>query len=213
MQEDFQSIFDGLLLSDGGIRLQPRKINCVYYQSSSHRGFLLHVMEILKQNGFTFGDWCPSRYVVKKMNNAVIYGMNSRVNSYSTSERKRWYPEGKKIVPRDLILTPLAVKYWYYGDGSLSYAHGETLEIHLATHGFTDDDAKFLQERLQKDCGFSSRLHREKGKPVIVIRRTNMRDFLEYIGSWNFDCYRYKWIIQNRQLYNEYKLPKCLCKI
>jgi hypothetical protein len=70
----------------------------------------------------------------------------------------QWYPEGKKIVPKDLILTPLIIAVWLADDGCVASRkreinHSPTLEVTFATHGFIYDDVVFLWEQLKQKYG------------------------------------------------------------
>lgn len=62
--------------------------------------------------------------------------------------RKRWYPEGKKVVPKDLILFPYTIRNWHLGDGSYSGA-----QLKFATDGFDDVSILYLKKKLE-ELGF-----------------------------------------------------------
>src|SRR5208283_1932567 len=48
----------------------------------------------------------------------------TRVSEVFTAYKDKWYPNGEKIVPRDLKLTPLICAIWFCDDGSI-YHYGK----------------------------------------------------------------------------------------
>lgn len=61
----------------------------------------------------------------------------------------RWYPNGRKIVDRNLELTPLAIAVWLCDDGNVRQAPANrarrgVLQTKFATVGFVDEDVWFL---------------------------------------------------------------------
>jgi hypothetical protein len=63
----------------------------------------------------------------------------------------KWYPNGKKLVPKDLILTPLILTEWFCDDGCVSIRkNNSSLKLELSAMGFCDDDLDFLKDLLEK---------------------------------------------------------------
>lgn len=108
--------------------------------------------------------------------------------------RKKWYPRGKKIVPRDLKLTPITCRQWYIGDGCLSSSKNFRPYIYLCTQGFTISDVEYLIKKLIK-LGF--KVTRQLYKNIIHISVHSVKDFLNYIGPCPVKRYQYKWNIRN----------------
>jgi hypothetical protein len=76
----------------------------------------------------------------------------SRCASALLPYRLKWYPEDKKIVPRDLKLTPLILMEWFCDDGFVvirKKGNSVTLSLVLCTMGFTYDDVEFLKNLLE----------------------------------------------------------------
>lgn len=72
--------------------------------------------------------------------------------------RARWYPDGKKRVPRDLCLTPQVLAVWLMDDGGISFSkqvRGGTVapKIDLFTCGFPAKDVEFLRRLLFQQHG------------------------------------------------------------
>ncbi|MBU8921757.1 MAG: hypothetical protein KOO63_08055 [Bacteroidales bacterium] len=58
--------------------------------------------------------------------------------------RNEWYPNGKKVIPEFLDLTPMVLATWYMDDGSL--VNKQTVRI--ATHSFKQDNLVLILEQL-----------------------------------------------------------------
>src|SRR6185369_10572698 len=65
-------------------------------------------------------------------------------------EHARWYPNGRKIVPRDLHLSPVTLNHWFCGDGRGGDAKGT---LGFCTDGFSPEDVGFLVDHLRLDLG------------------------------------------------------------
>lgn len=63
-----------------------------------------------------------------------------------------WYPSGKKLVPKNLVLTPLVIAVWFCDDGNMRFNNkNETsLAIKFATDGFLKEDVEFLANLLHE---------------------------------------------------------------
>src|SRR5947207_2878946 len=82
------------------------------------------------------------------------YAIRSSSSQFLKEQRLRWYPEWKKIVPRDVLLDPVSILHWYLGDGSLCVHRGYVKGAKFCALAFTDDERIFLGDGLRK-LGFS----------------------------------------------------------
>src|SRR5206468_3127331 len=63
----------------------------------------------------------------------------------------KWYPNGKKIVPLELKLTPTTVLHWFMGDGTTSFIKNTNrVELTLCTNGFNKIEVIFLKKLLSE---------------------------------------------------------------
>jgi len=104
--------------------------------------------------------------------------------------RRQWYPNGEKIIPKDLNLTPLTCRQWYIGDGSLNHSNSGKSRIILCTCGFPIKYVEWLVKQLIK-LGFIAT--RQPSANVIAISTYSTKQFLDYIGKCPVQCYQYKW--------------------
>lgn len=95
--------------------------------------------------------------------------------------RTKWYPEGIKIVPEDLELTPLICAIWFCDDGS-AVREGDSLQLSLYTDGFQKKEVEFLSELLQNKFGdgFVVQLKSDE-KFYIRMRKEAGFNFIDYI--------------------------------
>ena len=150
LSEEQQSLVLGCLLGDGYMRC---KIN-------AH----LQVTHSIHQKSYV--DW-KYRYLLKYVltlpkayngnGKRIGYRFFTRSLPVFTEFYRRFYIDRKKQVPRDLVMTPLALAVWYMDDGSKSRR-----SCYLNTQQFNLEDQEYLQFVLQRDCGLQSHLDRDK---------------------------------------------------
>jgi hypothetical protein len=182
-----KQILDGILLSDGGIYKVKQSIT---------KAFIDNIKTNISFN------YCPiyvrPAYITKKYRANESYILTSHCDTSLINDHKRWYPTHKKIIPKDLILTPLSVKYWFYGDGSTVQDNRKTnlVCLQLATNGFTWEDVEFLIERFKIDCDLTG-FHISRataGTPRIITYKTSLiNKFFDYIEECTIDDFKYKW--------------------
>lgn len=91
-------------------------------------------------------------------------------SSYAAGLRGRWYVEGHKVIPRDIVLSPRLLATWYLDDGSLTNGQMAT----LSTHCFTEADVDFLLDKLEElglrpvKLASGKKLKRSKGAGIQV---------------------------------------------
>ena len=184
------SWISGELLGDGCIQSNSNYSACFAY-TSKYLEYIKYVSNILKSSGIEqagkIGNLCFGIY--------HGYEYTSRNYAELLPIRKKWYPQGKKIVPRDIKLTPLVCRQWYIGDGCLTHSKTSSC-ILLSTCGFPIPDVEFLKEGLLK-LGFKST--RQPSGNTIRISVYSTKDFLNYIGPCPVQCYQYKWNYYNKK--------------
>lgn len=174
----------GELLGDGCL-YKISSYSARFQYASKYKEYIQYVSNILK----SFGIKQSGKILKIKKCNSYYY----QYKSYSYVELLpiyyNWYPNGKKIIPRDLILTPLICRQWYIGDGTLKYLIRERPSIRLCTNGFMIDDVSWLVRQLN-NLGFKST--RQPADNIIHISVHSTKDFLNYMGECPVKCYQYK---------------------
>jgi hypothetical protein len=185
-------VLEGCLLGDGCLFIGKKCKNAGFsYRSSSKN----HVEFVHKH----FVDYCSDNY--KKIKRAEIYDkrtnktyvsyyFKTRNNESLTKFYYKWYINGIKIVPSDLVLTNESILFWYLGDGSINQGY---IKIH--TDSFTIKEVDFLCEKLKKYN--AKKLKKEKNNYVVYIPRFNVKDFFNSIGDCPVKDYEHRWEMKN----------------
>ena len=178
---------DGELLGDG--HLEKRSTFSARFMSTTkYLEYVHYVRDTLK----AFGIEQSGRIIERHPKNFgdVVYTYCSRNYIELLPFRMNWYPEGKKVIPRGVKLSPLTCRQWYIGDGSLCYKGRKNPCITLCTDAFPVYDVEWLVKQLQ-ELGFS--VTRQLARNRIYIAVCSTKDFLDYIGECPVRCYEYKW--------------------
>jgi len=186
LSEEAREWLDGEIIGDGCL-WSCSKYSARFAYGSKYKEYIQYVSDILKSFGIKQGGKIIEHYY-KEMD-CYTYHYQSLSYEELRSIRKRWYPENKKIIPRDLELTPLVCRQWYIGDGCLHHQEKGRPHITLSTEGFPISDVEWLVEQLNK-LGFKSA--RQPSKNTTRISTYSTKQFLDYIGKSPVDCYNYK---------------------
>jgi len=178
---------NGELLGDGCLQSRsPWSARFTY--SSKHKEYIEYIRDTLKYFGIKQAGKIYKIY--HKERNYYDYRYESRCYIELLSIRKQWYPKGKKIVPKDIKLTPITCRQWYIGDGYLIYQKKHKTRIRLATCGFLISNVNYLIRKL-KELDF--KIARQPHSNIIGISSYSTKNFLDYIGRCPVKCYQYKW--------------------
>jgi hypothetical protein len=204
MTGDLRAILDGLLLGDG----HYTKANSAglanslsVSQCESRVSWLEWIMERLLENGiessitesFMKESTLKSGWVVKPGRNFLL-----RTITYRTlkAERGRWYPYGKKIVPKDVdIGNPVVLAQWYMGDGCVNV---RKKNVQIATNCFGEDEVAWLSDQLMSRVGVRSSISHSESKayskkyPVLHMNGVNAERFLRIVRPHILPCFEYK---------------------
>jgi hypothetical protein len=197
-----REVLYGALLGDGSLITHKNATNAYFSYLSKSKQHVEYVTSFLSpyitQAGIYTGN-----YYDKRTNQTYYHSVaKTYVNEAFTCEKQHWYPCGKKIIPNDLILTPLTCLIWYIGDGCIAHSKN-TQYIKLATQCFSKEDQEkiLLPQLIEFEAHLIKADTSKNGEQqyFIYIPRRKIKKFLEYIGPCPFSDYQYKWG------YQEYK--------
>lgn len=177
-----KQIIDGEILGDAHVYLGKNYRNaCLMWHQKylEHNLFLRDALSVLNPK-------------IKKRHNVDGYTLFTSCHPYITQQHKRWYPNGKKIVPLDFKLTPTSCFHWYIGDGYFN----EQGYIELYSLCFTGKENMFLVEKLLEKNIKSAHVVKKRNKKYpfyIRIGNAGLKPFFKYIGEPKISCYNYKW--------------------
>lgn len=178
---ELRQFLDGSLLGDGCLTMSHAP-SAWYRQKSKFKGYAAWVKAQFQKWGV---ETTPPRHVtntgagVRNRLFSSTYAISSKSYADFKAEHKRWYPEGKKAVPKDLQLSPSLVCKWMMDDGCRY-----PTRIALCTNCFSKDDVIFLQGKLLT-VGIPSVLSESKkgsDQWIIYINKPGYNKFFDYIG-------------------------------
>lgn len=216
MNQEFMSKINGLLLGDGCIAVNNTKnisksgecrisTGYRYIQGSINKSWLDDIGMWLLSFGVKFGIHID-KYATSKLPVNIFYKLNSGFNDCFKSIRNNWYKpifyedkngfecfRNKKIVPRDIQLTPECVANWYMGDGCLSPYHNRKNQyrIEIGTCGFNHDDVEHLVFLLN-DQVVEGAYRGKSSNNIWISRKNSVNSFLEYVFPYMIPCFNYK---------------------
>jgi hypothetical protein len=193
-----QEILVGSLLGDGCLfKTQPGTLP--FLSITRKTGDI----EYLKWEHEIFKDFCASpvtsRDIFDKRTHKIYHQskMVTRKACVFESYYNKWYPSGKKLIPKDLVLSTLICSIWFCDDGCLNKHHNNRFLLKLSTHGFSVSDVKFLKRLLE--ARYKEKFLRNKQENFIYASDNAAKAFLRDI-SVNFPIQmlrKAKWIDEN----------------
>lgn len=127
-------------------------------------------------------------------------GLRSRTHPVFTSMRRKWYPEGIKLILPDLVVTPLMLSHWFTGDGdSVWNASGipNMVEARLSVNCFTREDVDKLRKQLE-GFGLTTSLEirhetvKGAGIRLRIRNATQVNIFMDMVEPNIVPSYKYK---------------------
>lgn len=182
-QQD-KEIIIGLLLGDGSMRIMKKGITPYYSHTDKHPEYIQYLINYFESIGIECGK--------------MKYNIHNKCYCFQTKTYKcfnelynLFYPN-KKILP-DIKLTPLILKYWYIGDGSLCKQTGTNRKkVQIDCIHRNDFILDQLRNIFGENCNYYDNWH-------YYISSTYTKDFLNYIGECPIECYEYKWSLEDVQ--------------
>lgn len=194
-----EQVLNGLLLGDG----------CLFVGKSNKCPLLTVAraakdLEYLRFQHGIFRKFCSDEGIIKsdktdRKANKTYKGFKFRTRAIPEllPYHSLWYPDGKKIVPASLELTPTTMAHWFCDDGSIrtkndrSGGKYQSLVLKLSTNGFQKHDVEFLHSLLTERYGshFSivhdSLAWYKKKHPSYTENNNNFFILTYTEGAWN----------------------------
>jgi hypothetical protein len=201
--EEQAQLMTGTMLGDASMSMIKKRAVLRFGHCLAQEVWLQYKQEILSGFQWTGYKVNPNTRGYGK-GHSVSVTVNSRGSTALIPWYQAWYPEGKKIVPREYIqkyFSPRMMAAWFCDDGSFlthktRAGNFTTPTMNLYTNGFTVDDVEWLANFLSEK-GFPCHLTMmgmKNGKkyPVIYVTAEGTRRLVQYMGSYIPDPMRYK---------------------
>jgi len=180
--KDQKEIFDGIMISDGSLE-KPSRISSRLTLGFKYKETLERIINDL--NNMEFCPIYEYKHIDKRNGNTII-NFFTKTHSSNTllKEYNRWYKNGSKVIPNDIILSPVFCYWWYVCDGFLSRG-----DVKLCTESFNNEDLsllilKFREIDIHPTLTINKRLS---------LNKKESTKFLDYISTQNIQKeYEYK---------------------
>lgn len=169
-----ESIITGTLLGDGYLRIMPGRRDAFLEVNHSYsaKEYVEWKFEALQ--------WlCISKPQTRRGNgNRIAYRFFTKQHPELSILYERFYRNGNKIVPEDLILDPISLSVWFMDDGSRC----RDSDVYFNTQQFSLEDQRRLLEKLNA-VGLEGRLNKDKHYYRIRLLKSSvprLREMIEY---------------------------------
>lgn len=205
LSKEQENIIIGSLLGDGWInKNHGDNQHCSFSKQQIHREHIEWVSEKLRPYSLPkIYERLGQNFCLSQTPTKMQYCVKTTTDPIFTELRKKWYPNGKKEVPTDVVLNPEILAIWYVDDGSTSY---KNRACRLHTQGFTFEEAELLCRLLWDNLNIKASIQSAKYKnpkstrPILQFHGANGYDTLleTIIPFVPWKCFEYK--IRHRQL-------------
>lgn len=182
----------GLLLSDASRSLNVAKTGgrIKLQQTVRHWDFVNHLVNEI------YPEWCflvEPRPVSATREHMVSF-QTLTLPVFRESFDFLYDLNNKKIVTGEIerYLHPIALAYWFCGDGGKSDYHGNSKAIALHTQGFDLESIQHLVEGLSMRYGWDVVPVKQRGRNQWWIRIRNFDDFITKVGPYIHPSMLYK---------------------
>lgn len=201
LTDEQKEIIDGVLLGDGWLsnpKTGNRNKNSYLgiEHSAEQLSYLEHLNQALKPYAYNIYNKVrnnPFKTKETHKKNIELCGFHTAQLEIFTKLREKWYPQDKKIVPRDLNLTWRTLAYWFCDDGS-NLLGKRCIRRHgvLCTNSFSIDDVEFLISKI-KEKNIECSYYLNYNQPLILLQKSTFMNFIENIKNFvTFDCLQHK---------------------
>lgn len=180
--KDEELIFRSLFLGDGAIYKSEGNVNYrvnLAHSPKQKEYFMMKYNRVKNFIGTTYWKETQLHTRVKKEYHA--YKFQSLVNPYFTRMRKKWYKDGKKIIPKDIkdFLDEELLAYKFFDDGSID---GSGYNISMCD--YDSESVELFRKALLNNFNIKTNLHGSYENKNICLyvpakERTKFRNIVE----------------------------------
>lgn len=190
VDNELYSFIVGSMLGDGCIS-GNRKLDKYYTLNFGHGqkqlGYLKWKKQFLESKGIKCSKVVKCISYNKRYKQPTIsYHFKSEINRLFKQLRYKFYPKGVKLLPRDLVISPLALTIWFMDDASKA-----TRSYQFHTCGFSVKDCKWLIKYLFKTYGLSFNFQKDN---TLYLQSVDIPSFNVLIIPYLLNYFKYKLI-------------------
>lgn len=205
-KEEAQQVFDGVMLSDGGLGVPRKGINArfqIKLSGEEHIDWLYHIRDALWALGVSVSPGYP-KLVAHQIGRQPCVMLSTLCDPFLTRQYHRWYPHNVKEVLEDFQFTPVSLANAFMGDGSSSarYPHSvmnRTVYVKLCTESYSLLGISRIEQALFR-LGITEvnriqqyRNLKNGGSGVrVYLRQCSVDSFMDIVEPYILPSYRYK---------------------
>ncbi|MFH1365174.1 MAG: hypothetical protein ABIH28_01150 [archaeon] len=187
-QEEHDMII-GSLLGDASIR-QREKNSCFRVAHSLKQKIYINLkLNLLKD--FNISEFNRRKRIVNGREVDMIY-LSTKTHVIFNYYRKLFYPNGRKIITKDILnqLTARSLAYWICDDGSYDNTQGY---IVLCTNSYTLEEHKLMKQFFNKKFGLDPTIgFRDNKYYYLRFKQNDSKKLIEIIKLDIPECMKYK---------------------
>lgn len=183
-----QSILYGSLLGDGRLARSRKNAKFTFCQGAPHQRYVTWMWKRLQP--FTRRPVRESICCLKSTGKCYkAFDFYTACHPIFTQMHELFYPDGRKIVPRDVYLDELTLAVWFMDDGSRNRSSNCSL---FHTQGFTVTECEFLLEILRDEFSLEGKVYTDNDGPCLGFRRENHYLLHEIVDPLLHEDFEYK---------------------
>ncbi len=180
-----KQILDGLIISDAYITREG-----MFYisQTSKNHEYVVYIANQLgiEENRIKIRTRKPDKRTGKIYECSELRTLQHPI---FLKLRERWYKNGRKVVPQNLIVSKEFLLHWFLGDGCCSINRNSAILV-LCTDAFTKHEVEYLK-KLMKSIEINCTIQKNNR---LRIPKKDMIAFFDYMGDCPIKCFEYKWL-------------------
>ena len=190
MTERQKQILDGMLLGDGHLERQRGALTA--------RLKVEHSMTQARYIAWKYSEWrdwvrTPPRARERRNRLGTVstnVGFTTLSHTELESFRQRYYRDRRKVVPEDLLLTPLSLAVWFMDDGSRKSS--QCRGLYLNSQSFTKAEVDLLRSVLRRDVEIETSVRQQPDGLQIYIPSPSVAEFTAFIAGNVLSSMMYK---------------------
>lgn len=188
---DEEQILIGSLLGDGNLSIGKFGKYPTYREDKKkeHRDYLEYKNEILHR--FNSKVSMRTRQNKARKIQFDIYNLTTATIPVFQSYYEKFYPNGKKILPVDLLekVDPLGLSIWFCDDGS----YGQLYKfIQISTHCFTFKEHEIMVDWFKRKFNISPRISKDGVHYRLQFTKPDTVKFIEIVRPYIHPIMKYK---------------------
>jgi phage antirepressor YoqD-like protein len=209
VDEYFYEVIDGLMIGDGCLRIPNgyKNANFIIAQIEKQSEFIYWITEFLDKYNIDYKiykrDKHKNGYIKKDgkvgIRNPQLIIETKRYELFNDIYYKH-YNGKKRLIPKDIKLTPLQLVLWYMSDGSLYKSNNANVyKITLSTYRYHIDDLQWLVDKIDDLYNIKFYMIRDNrikdknyGYTLTTGKKEYVYKFCELVEPYICDCFKYK---------------------